>query len=468
MVNFGQKFIAIAAVASAALSVASARGFLPAVNYAVGDHPVSAVVADFNGDGKPDLAVANQNDDTVSVLFGSGDGTFQHAHNFAAGGHPAAIAAADFNGDGRPDLVVADSSRNRLSILLNKGHGFDPPRHILSGGIGPVSVAALDLNGDGIIDVAAVNISTLDPTRSGVSVLLGNGDGTFQAAVLYPAGLAPDSVAAGDFNGDGKIDLAVADFGGGVSLLLGNGDGSFQGATNFDSDNFLGFVAVGDFNGDGVLDLVVSELNRDISVMLGNGDGTFQNPVDYAVGLSPTSIAIGDFNGNGNLDLAVSGASEQGIGKVKILLGNGNGIFGIKWHIEVGLDPTSVVAADFNRDHAPDLVTTNFEGTTVSVLMNSGGTLVSDVSSSNPSQFGQPVTFTATVTPSFPSVGTPTGLINFYDGATLLAKVPLDNTGQASFTTSGLTVGTHSIRTHYSGDSNFNSNHAKPILQVVE
>ena len=300
-----------------------------------------------------------------------------------------------------------------------------------------------------------------------MSILIGKGDGTFRDGVLYHAGLVPVRIATGDLNSDGVVDLAIANFGGGVSILLGNGDGTFQPATIFDSDNGLQGIACGDFNSNGILDLVIVDFVQNVSVMLGNGDGSFQNPVDYAAGYAPDSVAIADINGDGKADLAVSMASRQGLGKVRVLLGNGDGTFRTKWHVLTAPGPLSIVAADFNRDHAPDLVTTGSNGNTVSVLMNSGGTHVSDSSSANPSQFGQPVTFTVTVKPSFPSIGAPTGLVNFYDGATLLGKVPLDDKGQASLTTSDLTVGTHTIRAHYSGDSNFNPNHAKPISQVV-
>jgi hypothetical protein len=210
-------------------------------------------VGDFNGDGLLDLAVADYGSNSVSVLLGNGDGSFQVPLNFAAGSKPASVAVGDFNGDGQLDLAVAN--------------------YVFGGS---------------------------------VSVLLGNGDGTFQAPLNFDAGNHPKSVAVGDFNGDGLLDLAVANYGSSnVSVLLGNGDGTFQPARNVAVGPRATAVAVGDFVGDGVLDLAV--LSGTVRVLLGNGDGTFQTtPVSYVAGSSPMSVAVGDFNGDSSLDLAVA------------------------------------------------------------------------------------------------------------------------------------------------------------------
>jgi hypothetical protein len=225
---------------SIALSAPSAFG--------AGTNPDSAAVGDFNGDGKLDLAVANEGSDNVSILLGNGDGTFQAAVDYGAGTDPDSVAVGDFRGNGKLDLVVANYYSNNVSILL------------------------------------------------------GNGDGTFQAAVNYGVS-APTSVAVGDFNGDGKLDLAVANVFS-VSVLLGNGDGTFQAAVNYGAGAEPAWVAVGDFNGDGKLDLAVANVaTGNVSVLLGNGDGTFQAAVNYGAGIGE-SVAVGDFNGDGRLDLA--------------------------------------------------------------------------------------------------------------------------------------------------------------------
>src|SRR5207245_2738785 len=200
-------------------------------DFAVGTNPQSVAAGDFNGDGGPDLAVANSGSSNVSVLLGNGDGTFQAARTFAAGTTPASVAVGDVNGDGRPDLAVANSGSiygayNNVLVLLGNGDGtFQAARTFAAGG-GPLSVAVGDVNGDGRPDLAVANYSS-----NTVSVLLGNGDGTFQAAQTFAAGSRPSSVAVGDVNGDGRPDLAVANYSSNnASVLLGNGGGTYEAA----------------------------------------------------------------------------------------------------------------------------------------------------------------------------------------------------------------------------------------------
>jgi len=289
------------------VSVLLAKGnfdFRPAVNYATGSNPYSVAVGDFNGDGKLDLAVANIVDNTVSVLLGNGDGTFQPAVNYAAGSF-VTVAVGDFNGDGKPDLVTAGGGN--VSVLLGNGDGtFQPAVNSAAPNAGSVAIG--DFNRDGKLDLVTTNLES-----NNVSVLIGNGDGTFRTAVNYAVGVFPYSVAVGDFNGDGKLDLAVANstcksvclFAGSVSILLGNGDGTFQAAVNYKVAPTPSYVAVRDFNNDGKLDLVTANGIGNMTVLLGNGDGTFQVGVNYTVGGQiPVSGAVGDFNGDGAPDLA--------------------------------------------------------------------------------------------------------------------------------------------------------------------
>ncbi len=279
--------------------------FKTAVNYTTGPFNLSVAVGDFNGDGKPDLVVANGESagvGTVSVLLGNGDGTFQAAvKHDTVGGDANWVAVGDFNGDGKPDLAV--TADYNVNVLLGNGDGTFQAAVFYLTGAQSISVALGDFNGDGKPDLAVTTVS-------GVSVLLGNGDGTFQAAVNYTTGSNNISVAVGDFNGDGKADLAVAGYGGGsnnyVSVLLGNGDGSFQEAKNYAAGAAPHSVAVGDFNGDGKADLAVADVDGSVSVLLGNGDGTFQATVNYAAANAPVSVAVGDFKGDGKPDLAVA------------------------------------------------------------------------------------------------------------------------------------------------------------------
>jgi len=294
--------------------------FQAAVNYPAGTNPSSVAVGDFNGDGKLDLAVANSGSNNVCIFLGKGDGTFQAAVNYAVGAGPAALAVGDFDGDGKLDLAVANSGSQNVSVLLGRGDGTFQAAVDYGAGTNPSSVAVGDFDGDGKLDLAVANSDIHDTgTVDNVCILLGNGNGTFQSAVNYPTGSNSTSVAVGDFNGDGKLDLAVANPGlgnfskGNVSILLGNGDGTFKAAVDYPTGFNSTSVVLGDFNGDGKLDLAVPNANfgdnpvtPGIMILLGNGDGTFQPKVNYEAGSNPSSVAVGDFNGDGRLDMVAA------------------------------------------------------------------------------------------------------------------------------------------------------------------
>src|SRR5438067_5212358 len=254
---------------------ATALGFKPPVNYGVGTYPDSIATGDFNRDGKVDLVVANYSDLIVSVLLGDGNGTFQPKVDYAVDYGGSSVAVGDFNNDGKLDLVVTTSS----------------------GAFG-----------------------------SAVGVLMGNGDGTFQPYLDYPTAYGPYSVAVADFNGDGKADLATANYASGgfsVSVLMGNGDGSFQPHMDYGTGGSRSIVA-SDFNADGKPDLAAADtFSSTVSVYLGNGNGTFEPPVVYGAGSQPDTVAVGDFNRDGKPDLAT--ANE--VSTFSVLLGNGDGSF---------------------------------------------------------------------------------------------------------------------------------------------
>jgi hypothetical protein len=425
---------------------------------------VFVAVGDFRGHGMLDLATANYASDTASVLLGNGDGTFQPHLDYGTGRVPDSVAVGDFNGDGKLDLVVTNAFSNTVGIMPGNGDGTFQPEVDYRTDNAPVGVAVADFNGDGKLDLVTSNLGF--GTTSTVSVFLGNGDGTFQAHADYVTGRSPYSVAGGDFNGDGKPDLVTANGvtpNSTVSVLRGNGDGTFQAHADYVTGEDPVWVAVGDFNRDGKPDLVTANnISDTVSVLLGNGDGTFQPHVDYGAGLGPRAVAVSDFNGDGKLDLATANYTSNTVG---VLLGNGDGIFQAHVDYRTHIWPTSVAVGDFNRDGAPDLVTTN-GNSTASVLLNTGGTFVATASSANPSKLGQPVTFTTTVTASLQGVGTPTGTVTFKDGTLTLGTASLVS-GQASLTTSRLNVGDRKIRAQYSGDSTFNPHRAIAIIQKV-
>jgi hypothetical protein len=325
-------------------------------------------------------------------------------------------------------------------------------------------VAVGDFNGDGKLDLAVANASS-----NNVSVLLGNGTGGFGAATNYAVGAPPHSVAVGDFNGDGTLDLAVGNNGSNnVSVLLGNGTGGFGTATNYAAGSSPHSVAVGDFNGDGKPDLAVANQNsNNVSVLLGNGNGTFGPAINYAVVTTPESVAVGDFNGDGKPDLAVANGGS-GV-SVSVLLGNGDGTFGAATDYAVGTRPVSVAVGDFNGDGGPDLAVANFYSNNVSVLLNQAPLPRTTMASSgpNPSVYGQLITLTATVTADESASAAPTGAVAFKDGNTILGTGTLDGSGHASLSTFSLGAGYHALTAVYLGDPHHATSSSAVLNQLV-
>jgi hypothetical protein len=346
--------------------------------------PNSAALADFNRDGKLDLAVAN-NSHQLGVALGNGNGTFQPVQYFQAGFGPLSatlsVTTGDFNNDGKPDLAASNFAVNVVTVLLNTSTGgglsFAPP---LEHGAGsePVFIAVGDFNRDGKLDVATANIAA-DPNNS-VGILLGKGDGTFEDLRFAAAGANPNSLAVGDFNRDGIPDLAVTysadaprnpstDH---VGILLGQGDGSFQTVRFFAVGEIPISTAVGDFNRDGIPDLAVANAKSDsVSILIGDGQGNFLPRATYRTGRRPLSVVTADFNGDGRLDLAVANSESN---DVKLLLGNGNGTFFPRSFrrslFPAGTRPSGKMAVGpIARGYLDDLAVPNANGR-ASVLLN--------------------------------------------------------------------------------------------------
>jgi hypothetical protein len=350
--------------------------------FATGTNPHSIASADFNRDGKPDLATANSGSNSVSIQLGTGAGGFAAAASVPVGSGPHGLASADLNRDGKLDLVVANADSANISILLGNGAGgFSPATDSpVAVSANPWYVAIGDLNQDAKLDLAVTHTAFVSPGvfAAQVSILLGNGAGGFSAASGSPltVGSVPYGVAIVDLNRDGKPDLAVANqFSNNVSILLGRGDGTFFGAPG--SPIIVGsgpsWVAAADLNGDGNPDLAVTNQGSDnVSVLLGRGDGTFSaasgSPV--AAGNGPTPAVPADLNGDGKLDLVVGNIHSD---DVSILVGNGAGGFGAvaSSPLAVGDMPFSLTVSDLNRDLRPDLAVANYGASNVSVLLNS-------------------------------------------------------------------------------------------------
>ena len=345
--------------------------------------PLEIAVGDFNGDSKPDLVVAGL--PNVAVFLGKGDGTFTQAsgspfsmYSPSAGTDPlpSAFAVGDFNNDGKLDFAVSDFgySFNNVPVLLGNGDGTFAASTAPANTNRPNScaVAAADFNGDGGLDLAVGN-----DVYGALDILLGYGDGAFSEAVNSPiflGAIGQCSVAVGDLNGDGKLDLAIAtSSANSVTILFGNGDGTFTAATGPSpaTGKQPQSIVTGDFNGDGKLDLAIANAaDNTVTILLGNGDGTFTQAAGspIAVGTAPYTIVAADFRANGKLDLATA---NSGSNDVTLLLGNGDGTFtqAPASPFPVGKVPYSLVVGDFNSTGRPGLAVANSTDNTISILV---------------------------------------------------------------------------------------------------
>jgi hypothetical protein len=364
--------------------------FQTAVGYATATVGEYVLISDLNGDGKLDLAVAGPGcgnyacgignpGGSVSVLLGFGDGTFVGETNYPfQSANPASQAiSADFNGDGKPDIAAITSfpppGPTPLGVYLGKGDGTFQAEVVTSLTQSAGGFAAGDFNGDGKADLATVfsNCVNNNCLPGDAVVLLGNGDGTFQPPVEYTVGLQPEYVAVGDFNGDGKPDLAVSNFSANtVSILLNKGDGTFQPHVDYLAGSNPGWNATGDFKGHGILDLVVVDSGANtVSILLGNGDGTFAPGTPLTLGAQPQAVVAADFNGDGKLDLAVT---TQTTDQIYILLGKGDGAFQTAVAYPDNTEFAFPSAGDFNGDGKPDLIVGGANSPVAAILLGNG------------------------------------------------------------------------------------------------
>jgi len=342
-----------------------------------GRYPQGIAVADFNRDGKLDAAVSNAsgyNRDSVGILLGNGDGTFRAPATYPVTSPLGAIVAGDFNNDGYPDVAAMENGG--IQVLLNQGNGTFEEGSLISGDWSNIVVA--DFNGDGNLDLA---VFLLDQCNSSVTVLLGNGDGTFQSGIDSQSGSCNAAFAVGDFNHDGKPDLAMAnsaDYSQGanqLSILIGKGDGTFMAPVNYPAAGVPALVAVADFNRDGKADIALlnGETNNSTSVevFLGKGDGTmgqgrsFHADQTHSISYSyPSGFVASDFNGDGRLSVATTDLHG-----LFVLLGDGKGGLQRPTHYAICCG-ASLVADRLTGNRQQQLLTTSNSPESLSVLLN--------------------------------------------------------------------------------------------------
>ena len=335
--------------------------------------PSSIATSDFDGDGDLDLATANRTSDDVSVLNGTAAGTFGGLANTTVGNEPRAVAIGSFDGGSDPDLVTANFLADTISVLVGgTGSTFTKPNPDIAVGNGPRAIAIGLFNTGTDPDLAIANELTDD-----VSVLLGTTGAAFQAAVSFSAGeppqgvagLSPSGIAAGDFNGDGDLDLAVANLqSDDVAILLGGAGASFSAPVQLAAGDGPRAVVTGDFSGDGDLDLAVANENTDdVSILLGGAGASFSAHVEFAAGDAPRALAAADFTRDGDLDLVVANTQSD---NVSVLVGGAGGSFAAPLQLGAGDGPFGVTTGDFNADGEQDVAVANSGSDDVSRMLN--------------------------------------------------------------------------------------------------
>jgi Ca2+-binding RTX toxin-like protein len=403
----GKPDLAVANSGAASVSVLRNTTLLPAAavaltsntDFGTGSSPYSTAIGDLNGDGKPDLAIANKGSSTVSVLIntttpGAITPSYAAKTDFGTGANPWSVAIGDLNGDGKPDLAIANSFSNSVSVLMNTTTpGATTPSYAgridFTTGIQPVSVAIGDLNGDGKQDLAIANSFS-----NSVSVLMntttpGATRPSYFARSDFTTGANPWSVAIGDLNGDGKPDLAIPNRNSNsVSVLMnttapGATAPSYAPRTDFTTGTWPRSVAIGDLNGDGKQDLAIANSFSDsVSVLMnttlpGATTPSYDPRTDFRTGIQPVSVAIGDLNGDGKQDLAVANAGAASVSVLRNItaLGATSPIYTARTDFGTGSGPYSVAIGDLNGDGRSDLAIPNNSSNSVSVLINPPATI---------------------------------------------------------------------------------------------
>jgi len=341
------------------------------------DGPFSVAVADFNGDGNLDLAVpycgtnVNCNTGQVAILMGDGKGNFTPTSSSPSVPFPGYVVAGDFNGDGKPDLAVdGGPCVGCISIFLGDGTGnFTLASAPYSGSDWfPAGLAVGDFNGDGHLDLASLT-GGFGPNAV-LGILIGDGTGNLTLQSTMDVGTGPGSLAVGDFNGDGKLDLAVTNSTS-LSIFLGDGSGNFTLSNSLPLTYAGNLIAAGDFNGDGKLDVAIpGGYSETVSIFLGDGTGNFTLASSPGTSNCATTLAAGDFNGDGNLDLAVGSCADyMSTNQLSLLLGDGTGNFSLLPPLATGRYVPSLATGDFNSDGKLDLAVVDVYNKSIDVML---------------------------------------------------------------------------------------------------
>jgi hypothetical protein len=425
-----------------------------------GSFAESMVAGDFNGDGKLDLATANNGSNSVTILLGNGDGTFTVASSPAAGNGPISIVTADFNRDGHADLAIANYS-GPITILLGKGDGtFTVKNQTL--GTNSFGIVVADWNGDGFADLAVAD------GASHLEIFLGNGDGTFSLGTPANTVDGPIAVVTGDFNGDGNADLATVNAGGSTSsltVLLGNGDGSFTAGTapafDISTNSYTGFLASADFNGDGKSDLVLVDYVN-VLELISQGDGSFAQITLPGATTGPNyyTVITGDFNGDGLADIATQN-SDTALANIYLSQQSTTATATLN-NVVIPGSGLHTVQATYGGN-------TEFASSSKTFQLSAASLATNLSLTANPTApaYGAQVLLTATLAPY--SDGT---LLTNGEAVTFLSNGSAIGTGKltsgvATFNISSLPAGSDSITATYPGDSNFASATSAAINVVV-
>ena len=386
MINFSTLLVLGGLLGLAGAASAQSVSFSSFTSYEMGQlcGPGAIIAADVNGDGKPDIITGNSYYSSAGVLLNNGNGTFPAiATLYPAGGTmspystTSGLAVADLDGDGNRDLLVTNPGNNTVGMLKGNGNGtFQAPVTYSTGSSSqPGDIVLADMNGDGRPDLVTANYNSHK-----VGVLLGNANGTFQAVTEYATGAStgPTGLAVADVNGDGHADVLTVNSTNSVRMLLGTGTGTLQAAVTYTTVTATAYgIAVADMTSDGNPDLLLVDATNDrMGVMPGNGNGTFQPGSSYPTAYGPVKVTVADINGDGAPDVVtannVGRATNLSNSSLSVLLGNGNGTF--QTAISYGLygknNPVNVAVADVNADGRPDLLCAHYQANWILVFAN--------------------------------------------------------------------------------------------------